>query len=188
MSRENGKYIPRLKKHYLEHVVPALMKRFKYKNPLEVPKIEKIVVNTGIGEAARDPKLLEYVMNDIALITGQWPIVRKARKSISNFKIRKGMPVGVKVTLRRDRMYEFLDRLITAAIPRIRDFRGLNPNSFDGRGNYTFGVQEQLIFPEIEYDKVKHVFGMDITIVTTAKTDEEARALLEEMGLPFRRR
>jgi len=180
-------YIPNLKKKYREEVVPELMKRFKYKNPMQAPRLEKIVVNCGAGEIARDSKLMEIIMNDLAIITGQKPQIRRAKKSVSNFKIRKGMPVGLKVTLRGDRMYEFLERLISVAIPRIRDFRGLSPDSFDGRGNYTFGVTEQLIFPEIEYDKVQSVFGMDITLVTTAKTDEEGRELLKLLGMPFKR-
>ncbi|MCD6276862.1 50S ribosomal protein L5 [candidate division WOR-3 bacterium] len=179
--------MPNLKKKYREEVVPELMKRFKYKNPMQAPRLEKIVVNCGAGEIARDSKLMEIIMNDLAIITGQKPQIRRAKKSVSNFKIRKGMPVGLKVTLRGDRMYEFLERLISVAIPRIRDFRGLSPDSFDGRGNYTFGVTEQLIFPEIEYDKVQSVFGMDITLVTTAKTDEEGRELLKLLGMPFKR-
>ena len=180
-------YIPNLKKKYREEVIPELMKRFKYKNPMQAPRLEKIVVNCGAGEIARDGKLMEIIMNDLAIITGQKPQIRRAKKSVSNFKIRKGMPVGLRVTLRGDRMYEFLERLISVAIPRIRDFRGLSPDSFDGRGNYTFGVTEQLIFPEIEYDKVQSVFGMDITLVTTAKTDEEGRELLKLLGMPFKR-
>ncbi len=180
-------YIPNLKKKYKEEVVPGLMKRFKYKNPMQAPRLEKIVVNCGAGEIARDSKLMDIIMNDLAIITGQKPQIRRAKKSVSNFKIRKGMPVGLRVTLRGDRMYEFLERLISVAIPRIRDFRGLSPDSFDGRGNYTFGVTEQLIFPEIEYDKVQSVFGMDITLVTTAKTDEEGRELLKLLGMPFKR-
>ena len=180
-------YIPNLKKKYREEVVPGLMKRFKYKNPMQAPRLEKIVVNCGAGEIARDSKLMDIIMNDLAIITGQKPQIRRAKKSVSNFKIRKGMPVGLRVTLRGDRMYEFLERLISVAIPRIRDFRGLSPDSFDGRGNYTFGVTEQLIFPEIEYDKVQSVFGMDITLVTTAKTDEEGRELLKLLGMPFKR-
>jgi len=180
-------YVPNLKKKYREEVIPELMKRFKYKNPMQAPRLEKIVVNCGAGEIARDSKLMDIIMNDLAIITGQKPQIRRAKKSVSNFKIRKGMPVGLRVTLRGDRMYEFLERLISVAIPRIRDFRGLSPDSFDGRGNYTFGVTEQLIFPEIEYDKVQSVFGMDITLVTTAKTDEEGRELLKLLGMPFKR-
>ena len=180
-------YVPNLKKKYKEEVIPELMKRFKYKNPMQAPRLEKIVVNCGAGEIARDSKLMDIIMNDLAIITGQKPQIRRAKKSVSNFKIRKGMPVGLRVTLRGDRMYEFLERLISVAIPRIRDFRGLSPDSFDGRGNYTFGVTEQLIFPEIEYDKVQSVFGMDITLVTTAKTDEEGRELLKLLGMPFKR-
>ncbi|HDI82390.1 50S ribosomal protein L5 [bacterium] len=180
-------YVPNLKKKYKEEVIPELMKKFKYKNPMQAPRLEKIVVNCGAGEIARDSKLMDIIMNDLAIITGQKPQIRRAKKSVSNFKIRKGMPVGLRVTLRGDRMYEFLERLISVAIPRIRDFRGLSPDSFDGRGNYTFGVTEQLIFPEIEYDKVQSVFGMDITLVTTAKTDEEGRELLKLLGMPFKR-
>ncbi len=180
-------YVPNLKKKYKEEVIPELMKKFKYKNPMQAPRLEKIVVNCGAGEIARDSKLMDIIMNDLAIITGQKPQIRRAKKSVSNFKIRKGMPVGLRVTLRGDRMYEFLERLISVAIPRIRDFRGLSPDSFDGRGNYTFGVTEQLIFPEIEYDKVQSVFGMDITLVTTAKTDEEGRELLKFLGMPFKR-
>jgi large subunit ribosomal protein L5 len=164
------------------------MKDFGYKNPLQVPRLEKIVINMGVGEAAHDPKILDGALNDLAVITGQRGIVRKAKKSIAGFKIRAGMPVGVKVTLRGKRMYEFFDRLMTTAIPRIRDFRGFRRKSFDGRGNYTFGLNEQLVFPEIDYDKVDKIRGMDITIVTTAKTDEEGYALLKYFGFPFRER
>lgn len=181
-------YVPRLKKLYQEHIIPYMMRRFGYKNVMQVPRLEKIVVNMGVGEATQDRKLLDAAMKELALITGQKPAVRRAKKSISQFKLRKGMPIGCKVTLRRDRMYEFLDRLINVAVPRIRDFRGLSERSFDGRGNYSLGIQEQIIFPEIDYDKVEKVRGMDITIVTTAKTDEEAYELLKEFGMPFRRR
>src|SRR5690554_6218752 len=177
---------PRLQKHYEERVRPRLMEEFGYANPYQVPRIEKIVINVGLGEAPRNPKLLDSVVEEIALITGQRPVVTRARKSISNFSLREGMPVGVKVTLRRERMYEFLDRLINVAIPRIRDFRGVPTRSFDGRGNYTLGIKEQLIFPEIEYDKVQKIHGMDIVIATSARRDDEAMALLREMGLPFR--
>ena len=181
------KYVPRLKKKYQEEVVPALMKKFGYKNIMEVPKIEKIVVNMGVGEAVQNIKALENAMNDLALITGQKPSVRRAKRSEAGFKLRKGMPIGAKVTLRRDRMYDFLDRLISIALPRVRDFKGLSPRSFDGRGNYNFGLEEQTVFPEIDYDKVDKIRGMNITIVTTAETDEEAKALLEALGFPFRK-
>jgi large subunit ribosomal protein L5 len=181
------KYVPRLKKKYQKEVVPALMKKFGYKNIMEVPKIEKIVVNMGVGEAVQNIKALENAMNDLALITGQKPSVRRAKRSEAGFKLRKGMPIGAKVTLRRDRMWDFLDRLISIALPRVRDFKGLSPKSFDGRGNYNFGLEEQTVFPEIDYDKVDKIRGMNITIVTTAETDEEAKALLELLGFPFRK-
>jgi len=183
-----NEYTPRLKTFYHEHVVPALMKRFGYKNIMQVPKLEKIVVNMGVGEAVQNPKALENAMADLTQITGQKPSVRRARKSISNFKLRQGMEIGCMVTLRKDRMYEFLDRLINLALPRVRDFRGVSDKSFDGHGNYSLGVREQIIFPEIDYDKVDKIRGMDITIVTTAETDEEAFELLKEFGMPFRRR
>jgi len=176
----------RLREEWEKRIVPHLMKRFGYKNCHQVPEIVKIVVNMGVGEAISDPKVLEAAMEDLAMITGQRPVARRARKSISQFKLRKGIPIGCKVTLRGDRMYEFFDRLVNVAIPRVRDFRGLSPNSFDGRGNYTFGVVEQTIFPEIEYDKVKAMLGMDITVVTSANTDEEAKELLSTLGMPFR--
>lgn len=178
----------RLKEDYKERVIPALMKKFPYKNTHQVPRLVKIVVNMGVGEATQDPKLLEIAMQDLAVITGQKPLVLKARKPISQFKLRKGVPIGCKVTLRNERMYEFFDRLVNVAIPRIRDFRGLSPDSFDGRGNYTFGVKEQMIFPEITYDKVKSILGADITIVTTAQTDEESFEFLSQLGMPFRRK
>jgi len=181
------KYVPRLKKKYKEEVIPALMKKFGYKNVMEVPRIEKIVVNMGVGEAVQNIKELENAMNDLALITGQKPSVRRAKKSEAGFKLRKGMPIGAKVTLRRDMMWDFLDRLISMALPRVRDFKGLSPKSFDGRGNYNFGLEEQTVFPEIDYDKVDKIRGMNITIVTTAETDEEAKALLEALGFPFRK-
>ncbi len=177
----------RLKEFYKKEVVPALMKKRGYKNIHEVPRLEKIVVNMGVGDAKSDIKLLEAAMDDLATITGQKPVMRRARKAISNFKLRAGNPVGCKVTLRDKMMYEFLDRLVNIAIPRVRDFRGIEPNSFDGRGNFNFGLKEQTIFPEIDYDKIKSVFGMDIAIVTTAKTDEEAKELLEEFGMPFKK-
>ncbi len=181
------KYVPRLKKKYKEEVIPALMRKFGYKNVMEVPKIEKIVVNMGVGEAVQNIKALENAMNDLALITGQKPSVRRAKRSEAGFKLRKGMPIGAKVTLRKDRMWDFLDRLISIALPRVRDFKGLSPRSFDGRGNYNFGLEEQTVFPEIDYDKVDKIRGMNITIVTTAETDEEAKALLEALGFPFRK-
>jgi len=178
--------VPRLKAKYEEQVLPALMKKFNYKNRMQAPRFVKIVVNMGIGEASQNIKLLESAMNDLAIITGQRPVIRRARKSIASFKLRAGAPVGCKVTLRGARMYEFYDRLVNVAIPRIRDFRGLPRKSFDGRGNYTLGIKEQIIFPEIDYDKVDRIMGMDITIVTSAKTDEEASELLRLMAMPFR--
>ncbi len=180
--------VPRLLKKYKEEIIPEMMNRFGYKSVMQVPRLEKIVINMGIGEAARDIKLLEQAMDELAMITGQRPAIRRARKSISNFKIRKGMPVGCKVTLRRARMYEFFDRLVNVILPRLRDFRGVSRNSFDGRGNYSIGLAEQTIFPEVNLDKVTRVQGMDITFVTTAETDEEARSLLELLGMPFRKR
>ena len=180
-------YIPRLKKKYYDEVVPAMMKEFTYKNIMQVPKIEKIVVNQGIGAATQDRKLIEAALNELTMITGQKAITTYAKKDINNFKIRKGMPIGTKVTLRNDNMYDFLDRLISIAIPRIRDFHGINDNGFDGRGNFSFGISEQIIFPEINMDKVNKILGMDINIITTAKTDKEAYALLKFMGIPFRK-
>jgi large subunit ribosomal protein L5 len=177
---------PRLKEHYEQNVVPKLNEEFGYDNPMEVPRLEKIVINVGLGSAKDEPKLLDSVVAEIAKISGQQPIVTRARKSISNFNLRDGMPVGVKVTLRGKRMYEFLDRYVSTAIPRVRDFRGLNSRAFDGRGNYTVGVREQMIFPEIDYDDIVRVHGMDITFVTTTDRDDEALALLREMGMPFR--
>lgn len=175
----------RLNKFYKEEVAPALMKKFEYKSVMQIPKIDKVVINVGCGEAKDNPKAVDAIVGDIAKITGQKPVVCLAKKSVANFKLREGMPNGVKVTLRGDKMYEFLDRLFNLALPRVRDFRGINPNSFDGRGNYSLGVKEQLIFPEIEYDKVDKVRGMDICVVTTANTDEEAKELLSLMGAPF---
>ena len=175
----------RLKTMYTADVAPALMKKFNYKSVMQIPKIDKIVINVGCGEARDNPKAVDAIVGDIGKITGQKPVVCLAKKSVANFKLREGMPNGVKVTLRGERMYEFLDRLFNLALPRVRDFRGINPNSFDGRGNYSLGVKEQLIFPEIEYDKIDKVRGMDICIVTTAATDEEARELLSLMGAPF---
>ena len=179
-------YTPRLKKKYLEEVVPALQKQFGYKSIMQVPKLVKIAVNQGVGAAIVDKKLIDTGIEEMTQITGQRAVQTKSKKDISNFKLRKGMPVGVRVTLRRDRMYEFLDRLISVAVPRVRDFRGINEKGFDGRGNYTFGVSEQIIFPEIDIDKISKISGMDITFVTTAKTDKECLALLKEFGLPFK--
>lgn len=176
----------RLKEKYKAEIAPAMMQKFSYKSPMQIPKLEKIVVNIGIGEARENPKAIENACNDLAIITGQKPIVTKARKSVANFKIREGMNIGCKVTLRAEKMYEFLDKLFNVALPRVRDFRGINPNSFDGRGNYSLGVKEQLIFPEIDYDQIDKIRGMDIIVVTTAQTDEEARELLSLMGAPFR--
>ncbi|MFM6310195.1 MAG: 50S ribosomal protein L5, partial [Dolichospermum sp.] len=176
----------RLKTVYQETITPKLISQFQYTNVHQVPKVTKITVNRGLGEAAQNAKSLEASLNEIALITGQKPVVTRAKKAIAGFKIRQGMPVGIMVTLRGERMYAFLDRLINLTLPRIRDFRGVSPKSFDGRGNYTLGVREQLIFPEVEYDKIDQVRGLDISIITTAKTDEEGRALLKEMGMPFR--
>ncbi len=175
----------RLKETYQNEIVDAMIKKFGYKNKMQVPKLDKIVVNMGVGEAKENVKILDSAMGDLEIITGQKPIVTKAKNSVANFKIREGMPIGCKVTLRGEKMYEFLDRLVNLALPRVRDFRGVNPNAFDGRGNYALGIKEQLIFPEIEYDKVDKVRGMDVIIVTTAKTDEEARELLTLFNMPF---
>lgn len=175
----------RLKEYYKNEVAPALMKKFSYKSPMQIPKLEKIVVNIGCGDAKDNAKVIDAVVVDLTKITGQKPVVTKARKSVANFKLREGMNIGVKVTLRQEKMYEFLDRLFNVALPRVRDFRGINPNSFDGRGNYSFGIKEQLIFPEIEYDKVEKIRGMDIIFVTTAENDEQAKELLTLMGAPF---
>ncbi|MDQ7782181.1 MAG: 50S ribosomal protein L5 [Desulfomonilaceae bacterium] len=177
----------RLREYYRESVVPMLSERFKYKNPMQVPVLEKIVVNMGLGEAIQNGKVLESAQQEMALITGQWPVLRKARKSIASFKLREGMTIGCKVTLRRDVMYHFLDKLINIALPRVRDFRGVNPRGFDGRGNFSMGIKEQIIFPEIDYDKIDKIRGMNITLVTSAATDEEARQLLEGLGMPFRK-
>ena len=176
----------RLKVKYTEEVAPALFKKFGYKSTMQIPKIEKVVLNVGCGEARENPKVLDAVVSQLSQITGQKAIITIAKKSVANFKLREGMPVGAKVTLRGDKMWEFLDRLFNVALPRVRDFRGINPNSFDGRGNYAFGLKEQLIFPEIEYDKVDKIRGMDICICTTATTDEEAKELLKLMGMPFK--
>jgi large subunit ribosomal protein L5 len=175
-----------LKSRYLEEIVPKLTEQFSYSNVHQVPKVVKIIINRGLGEASQNAKALESSLNELAVITGQKPVVTRAKKAIAGFKIRKGMPVGVMVTLRGERMYAFLDRLISLALPRIRDFRGISPKSFDGRGNYSLGVREQLIFPEIDYDSIERIRGLDISIVTSANTDEEGRALLKEMGMPFR--
>lgn len=182
------RYISRLRKLYKEEVVPALMKEFGYDNPMQVPRLAKITVNKGVGEASQNKKRLDEAVDEMRAVTGQHPKVSKARKSVSNFKIREGMPVGVHVTLRRDRMYDFLDRLVTLALPRVRDFRGVSDRSFDGRGNYTLGVKEQIIFPEIDLDKVDQITGFDVTFVTTATRDEEAYSLLRHLGMPFARR
>ncbi|WP_443969679.1 50S ribosomal protein L5 [Sphingobium sp. CR28] len=179
------KYIPRSKSLYDETIAKAMTEKFGYKNVMEVPKIEKITLNMGVGEATQDKKKVTSAAEEMELIAGQKPVITKAKKSIAQFKLREGMPIGAKVTLRRERMYEFLDRLVTIAMPRIRDFRGLNPKSFDGRGNYAFGIKEQIIFPEISYDRVDKVRGMDIIVTTTAKTDDEARELLRLFGFPF---
>ena len=179
-------YTPTLKTNYREQIVPALMKEFGYKSIMQVPRLQKIVVNQGMGQAVADKKLIEVAAEELSLITGQKAVTTKSRKDISNFKLRKGMPIGVMVTLRSDRMYEFLERLIAVALPRIRDFKGIN-EKFDGQGNYTLGITEQIIFPEIDYDKINKVRGMDVVIVTTAKTNEEAKALLTEMGMPFKK-
>lgn len=179
-------YTPRLRQKYFEEIVPALKKQFEYKNTMEVPRIQKISINQGLGKAIVDKKMIDTGIEELTMITGQRAVETKSKKDISNFKVRKGMPIGVRVTLRGDKMYEFLDRLVAIAMPRIRDFRGINDKGFDGRGNYTFGVSEQIIFPEIDLDKVNNINGMDITIVTSAKTDNEAFALLKEFGLPFK--
>ena len=179
-------YTPRLRKHYDEVVRPKLMEEFGYKNPMQVPAIEKIVLNMGVGESTADSKKASVAAADLALIAGQKPVITKARKAISTFKVRENMPIGAKVTLRKTRMYEFLDRLVNVALPRVRDFRGLNPKSFDGRGNYALGIKEHLVFPEINYDKAEAIWGMDVVIATTAKTDEEAQALLTHFNFPFR--
>ncbi len=175
----------RLKDTYVQEIAPALMKKFGYKNVMQIPKLDKVVINVACGEAKENSKVIDAVMGDLAAITGQKPIVCKAKKSVANFKLREGMPIGVKVTLRGDKMYEFIDRLFNVAFPRVRDFKGINGNSFDGRGNYSTGIKEQLIFPEIEFDKVDKVRGMDVNFITTAKTDEEAKELLSLLGAPF---
>ncbi len=180
--------VPRLREKYEKEVVPALMKEFGYKSIMEVPRIRKVVLNMGLGEAVQEPKVIDRAMEDLALIAGQRPYVRKARRSIAAFKLRKGMPIGVAVTLRKERMWDFMDRLVNLALPRVRDFRGVSDSSFDGQGNYTLGLREQIIFHEIDYDKVDKVRGLSVTVVTTAKMDEEARTLLAKLGMPFIKR
>jgi len=177
----------RLREYYEKKVVPLLMKEFGYKNSMQVPKLVKIVLNMGVGEATQNIKILDAAVEELALIAGQRPVIRRAKRSIAAFKLRAGMPIGCKVTLRRDRMYDFFDKLVNFALPRVRDFKGVSDRAFDGRGNYTLGIKEHIIFPEIDYDKIDKVKGMNITFVTTAKTDEEAKVLLEKLGLPFRR-
>jgi len=179
--------VTRLFDRYTNEVVPALKKEFGYKNPMEVPRLEKVVLNVGLGDAVSNAKLVEVVANEIGAITGQKAVVTKARKSIASFKLRQGMPIGVMVTLRRDRMYEFLDRLMNVALPRVRDFRGVSPKAFDGKGNYALGIKEHIIFPEISLDKIEKVYGLNICVVTSARTDDEARALLKYLGMPFRK-
>ena len=178
-------YVPRLKTRYADDILPRLQERFGFATPMRVPRITKITLNMGVGEAKQDRKALDHAQAQLALIAGQHPVITKAKRSIAGFKIREGMEIGTKVTLRGDRMYEFLDRLMTVALPRIRDFRGISPNSFDGRGNFSLGIREQVIFPEINYDDVTNIRGLDVTITTTAETDDEARALLRGLGLPF---
>jgi len=180
--------VVRLKEKYLKEVVPAMMQKFNYKNVLETPKLEKVVINIGVGEATQNPKELDGAVEDLKAITGQKPVITRSKKSIAAFKLREGMPIGTKVTLRSDRMYEFVDKLFNVVLPRVRDFRGVSPKAFDGRGNYTLGLKEQLVFPEIDYDKIDKVRGMDIIFVTTAKTDEESKGLLGSMGMPFAER
>ena len=187
VEKKETKYVNRVAKKYKEEVVPALVKKFGYTTPMQAPRFEKIVINIGVGDATQNAKLLEDSVNELATITGQHPVVTKAKKSIATFKLREGQAIGCKVTLRGTRMYEFYDKLVSIALPRVRDFRGVSKNAFDGHGNYTLGVKEQLIFPEIDYDKVSKIRGMDIVIVTTANTDEEAHELLTLMGMPFRR-
>jgi large subunit ribosomal protein L5 len=179
-------YVPRIKTFYLNEVLSTMMKEFSYKNPLQTPRLEKIIVNMGLGLAIQDSKILDSAVEELSLITGQKPVITRARKSIANFKLRQGMSIGAMVTLRGYRMYEFMDRLLSLALPRVRDFRGVSPKAFDGRGNYSLGIREQIIFPEINYDKIDRIKGMNITIVTTARTDEEGKRLLELLGMPFR--
>ncbi len=182
-----AEYTPTLKKRYHEEVVPALMKEFGFDNGMEVPRLQKLVVNMGLGDAVQNAKIVETALEDLATITGQKPVTTRAKKSIATFKLREGMPIGAMVTLRHDRMWEFADRLISLALPRVRDFKGVSPKAFDGRGNYTLGIREQIIFPEIDYDKVERIKGMNVSFVTTAKTDEHGRALLRGLGMPFRK-
>ena len=177
--------MPVLYERYKSEIVPALQKEFSYGNIMQVPKVEKVILNMGLGDAIQNVKLIESAVNELGAITGQRPVVTRARRSIASFKLREGMPIGAKVTLRRDRMWEFLERLVNVALPRVRDFRGISPKAFDGRGNYSLGIKEQIIFPEIEYDKIDRIQGMNITVVTTAETDEEGRALLRHLGFPF---
>ncbi|MCQ2442393.1 MAG: 50S ribosomal protein L5 [Oscillospiraceae bacterium] len=177
--------MPTLKDKYNQEIAPAMMQKFGYKSSMQIPRLEKVIVNVGVGEAKENAKVLDAVVRDIAAITGQKPVITKAKKSIANFKLREGMPIGVKVTLRQDRMWEFVDRLFNIALPRVRDFRGINPDGFDGRGNYSLGIKEQLIFPEIEYDQIDKIRGMNIVFVTTATTDEEGRELLKQLGAPY---
>ncbi len=180
-------YVPRLKQEYREKAIPALTKEFSYGNVMEVPKLTKIVVSRGVGAAVADKKLIDHAVEELSIITGQKAVSTISKKDVASFKLRKGMPIGAKVTLRGEKMYEFLDRLVTTALPRVRDFNGINPKGFDGRGNYNLGITEQIIFPEIDIDKVNRISGMDITFVTTAKTDKEAKSLLTELGLPFKK-
>lgn len=182
-----GEYVPRMQKQYEDAVAPALQKQFGFKNPMEIPRLKKITVNMGLGEAVQNSKIIEVAAEEIGTITGQKPVVTRAKKSIAGFKLREGQPIGVMVTLRRDRMWDFLDRLVSFALPSVRDFRGVSPKAFDGRGNYTLGVREQIVFPEIEYDKVDKIHGLNISFTTTADTDEHGRALLKELGMPFRK-
>ncbi len=186
MARGVNRKVPRLKDRYKNEVIPAMMAKFGYKNVMQVPRLEKVVINMGVGDAIQNSKALDAAVTDLATITGQRPVITKAKKSVAAFKLRQGMKIGCKVTLRGNRMYDFVDKLFNVALPRVRDFRGVSPDSFDGRGNYSLGIKEQLIFPEIEYDKIEKVRGMDIIFVTTAKTDEEARELLRLLGMPFR--
>jgi large subunit ribosomal protein L5 len=185
MAQSNG-HDPRLRDRYQREITPALMKRFGYTNPMQVPKLEKIVINMGLGEAVGNAKMIDAAVQELAAITGQKPVVTRAKKSIASFKLREGMPIGVKVTLRRERMWEFFDRLVTLSLPRVRDFRGTSPRAFDGAGNYTLGLREQIVFPEIDFDRVDKIKGMNITFVTSAETNEEAKELLGQLGMPFR--
>jgi large subunit ribosomal protein L5 len=180
-------YIPRFKQRYTETVVPSLKKQFNYKSAMEIPRLDKVVINMGLGSAVQNSKIIDAAVTELGMITGQKPVVTKAKKSIASFKLREGQAIGAMVTLRKDRMWEFLDRLITFALPRVRDFRGVSTRAFDGRGNYTLGIKEQIVFPEIEYDKVSNIHGMNVSFVTTAKNDEQGRALLTELGMPFRK-